>query len=249
MENISIVIGSRNKGFIDELRMFLNSFYPASSIAGAFQAVSDLKMAFRAGNTPDLMLLDTDLADGKSFELFKDCYQNTPVIFFSESERDAIHAFKTNSVDFLLKPIDRNALADAFKKFRSVWSRSDHTNLETNSQVRFRQRFIIKTGNKLQFKATDDVAFIYADGKNVYIVTRSDNRKYLIGHSLEELVRELDPCTFFRISRKHIINIEMISEIRGLRNGKLVIRITQPCDQHFEVSRDRSQAFKNWLDQ
>ena len=211
--------------------------------------VSELKMAFRAGNSPDLMLLDTDLADGKSFEVFTDCYQNTPVIFFSESECDAIHAFKTNSVDFLLKPIDREALAAAFKKFLRIWSRTDHTSPEALSQVRFRQRFIIKTGNKLQFKATDDVAFIYADGKNVYIVTRSDNRKYLIGLSLQELVRELDPRTFFRISRKHIINIELISEIRGLRNGKLVIRITQPCDQHFEVSRDRSQAFKNWLDQ
>ena len=103
MESISIVIGSKNKRFMEELRMLLSAFCPAWSLAGAFQAVSELKMAFRAGTSPDLMLLDTDLSDGKSFDLFTECYQHTPVIFFSESERDAIHAFKTNSVDFLLK--------------------------------------------------------------------------------------------------------------------------------------------------
>lgn len=110
-----------------------------------------------------------------------------------------------------------------------------------------RRRFLIKTGNKILVRRVQDVAFFFADGKTVYLVTRNGNRKYMIDHTLEDLASSLDPEEFFRINRKHIVCVDCISEVRKLSAGKLGIRLLQPSDQDLIVSRERMTDFKQWL--
>jgi DNA-binding LytR/AlgR family response regulator len=113
----------------------------------------------------------------------------------------------------------------------------------------YRKRILTKAGNKLQFRWVNEVAYFFADGKACYLVTQKDNRKYLIDHTLEQLEESLDPTQFFRISRKFIVQIDSISEIKGLVSSKLEVKLNQPSEHELFVSRDRGVAFRNWLDQ
>jgi DNA-binding LytR/AlgR family response regulator len=112
----------------------------------------------------------------------------------------------------------------------------------------FRERFLIKAGNKLQFRFAQEAAYFFAEGKAAYLVTKKENRKYLIDHTLEELESSLDPIRFFRISRKFIVNIESIAEVKGLISSRLEVKLNQPCEHELSVSRDRAADLKNWLD-
>jgi len=112
----------------------------------------------------------------------------------------------------------------------------------------YKKRFLIKSGKKLQFRHAFDIAYFFADGKEVYLVPRKESRKYLIDHTLETLGTLLDPEYFFRISRKFIVNIDAIAEIKGTISTRLQIKLNQSCEHDLYVSRDRSMAFKSWLD-
>lgn len=111
----------------------------------------------------------------------------------------------------------------------------------------YKQRFTVKAGNKLQFRQVNEVAYFFADGKEAYLVTRKENRKYIIENTLEELESALDPLNFFRISRKFIIAIDSIAEVKGLMGSRLEVRLNQPCEHDLSVSRNRAQEFKKWL--
>ena len=133
---------------------------------------------------------------------------------------------------------DELFVAERVRGFLELWSKSSNP---------FKKRFLIKAGNKLQPKAVADVAYFFAEGKQAYLVTKKENRKYLIDQTLEELERILDPAIFFRINRKFIVCIDSITEVRGLRS-RLQVKLNQPCDHELAVSRDRAPVFKNWLD-
>lgn len=111
----------------------------------------------------------------------------------------------------------------------------------------YRKRFLIKSGNKIQIKQAEEAAYFFADGKAAYLVTKKENRKYIIEHTLEELESALDPLIFFRISRKHIVNVDCIAEVKGLVSTRLEVKLNQACEHELSVSRNRAQAFKNWL--
>jgi DNA-binding LytR/AlgR family response regulator len=161
-----------------------------------------------------------------------------------------------NSKDFSLTRVEKQALSDVLNKFRDT---SPLVNIGMDERQMlsemldklksYRERIIIKAGNKLQFKWVSEVAYFYAEGKASYLVTKKENRKHLIDHTLEELETSLDPNQFFRISRKFIVHIESIGEIKGMISAKLEVKLNQPCDHELLVSRDRATAFKDWLNQ
>lgn len=122
--------------------------------------------------------------------------------------------------------------------FLELWSKTS---------TPYKRRFLIKAGNKLQYRPVADVAYFFAEGKQAYLVTKSENRKYLIDQTLEELERVLDPAVFFRINRKFIVCVDSIVEVRSL-GSRLQVKLNQPCDYDLSVSRDRAQVFKSWLD-
>jgi DNA-binding LytR/AlgR family response regulator len=239
----------------ERLQELITKNNPEAIIVEQFDSVADTVQFFRSRKAVDLLMLDIQLADGKSFEIFDQVHIDVPVIFTTAYDHFALHAFKYYSIDYLLKPVQPEDLTNAISKFKRLVTPRILQSAELSAIKEFidkagkqyKERFIIKTGNKLQFKQETEVAFFFADGKNVYLVTKQDNRKYLIDHTLEELERTLNPILFFRISRKHIIRIDSIMEVRGLISGKLDLKLNQPCDHELSVSRDRVSEFKTWL--
>ena len=116
------------------------------------------------------------------------------------------------------------------------------------SQKVYKERLIIKSGNKLQYRNTTDVSYFFAEGKEVYLVCRHDNRRYMIDYTLEELERMLNPKSFFRISRKFVVHIDCIAEVKGLVSSRLEVRLLPAAQHELLISRERAQDFKCWLD-
>ena len=233
--------------------------YGSSSIevVDRLDSIQDVVRFFKSGKSVDLVLLDIQLADGKSFEIFNQINIDVPIIFTTAYDQYALEAFKLHSIDYLLKPIQYEDLVRAlekFKKLSSAGTRLDESDIKalkallSQSQHTYKQRLLIKSGNILQYKAVDSAAYFFADGKTVYMVEKNDNRKRMLDHTLEELESMLDPKYFFRISRKFIINFDAIMEIKGLISSKLEVKLNQPCEHDLSVSRERAHEFKAWLD-
>ncbi|HNV27684.1 MAG TPA: LytTR family DNA-binding domain-containing protein [Cyclobacteriaceae bacterium] len=205
---------------------------------------------------PDLLFLDIELADGRSFEIFNKVNVNVPIIFITAYDQYALQAFKHFSVDYLLKPVQQEDLNTALIKWRRMANHPGEVNDQliqltdwlSKEKIKPKERLLIKSGNKLQYKPTEEVAYFLADGKEVYIYTLKENKKFLIDYSLEQLESQLDNNRFFRISRKAIVNADAIAEIKGLISTRLEVKLNQPCEHELTISRDRSAAFKAWLD-
>jgi DNA-binding LytR/AlgR family response regulator len=226
------------------------------TIQAILESIEDSVSFFSSDKKADLLFLDIELADGKSFEIFSKVKVNIPIIFITAYDQYALQAFKHFSIDYLLKPVQQADLEAALDK----WRRMTEKPLLANDQLlrmqewinkqrpSYKERLLIKSGNKLQYKPTEEVAYFYADGKEVYLFTRKDNKKFLIDYSLEELESQLDKQMFFRISRKAIVNVGVIAEVKGLISTRLEIKLNQPCEHELTISRERSASFKAWLD-
>jgi len=218
------------------------------------ETIEESVQFFSSGQKPELVFLDIELADGQCFEILNQVKVDSPIIFTGIDDQSAFQAFKHFSIDYLLKPVQKQELSRALNKFHRISkvTAMDEirilNELVQKSSKSYRERFLIKAGNKLQFKQVNEAAYFFADGKATYLITKNENRKHLIDHTIEELESSLDPNRFFRISRKFIIHVESISEIKGLISSKLEIKLNQPCEHELSVSRDRASAFKNWLD-
>lgn len=241
----------------DRLADLIRSVEPDALISDRFDSIQDTVEFFKSGGSADLIFMDIQLADGKSFEIFNQVEVNIPVIFTTAYDQFALEAFKTNSIDYLLKPVQKEDLERAIKKYKGLRS-SDGTfgeqelnalrQLLKSAPGGYKERIMIKSGNKLQYKPVDSAAYFYADGKAVYMAVRGEGTRFLIDHTLEELEQILDPKFFFRISRKFLVNFNAIAELRGLVSSKLEIKLNQPCEHELVVSRERAADLKVWLD-
>lgn len=241
----------------DRIRTLLTTCEPDCTIVDQVDSVEDLAGFFNAGNSVDLLLLDIQLADGKSFEVFSKAKIDTPIIFTTAYNQYALEAFKQYSVDYLLKPIQQGDLNRAIAKFKKLTGVKSlgHTDwqqlqkLLTQKSYSYKERFVIKSGSKLQFKTTDEVSYFFAEGKEAYLVSKKDNRKYIIENTLEELEQLLNPQQFFRISRKFMVNVASIAEVKGLISTRLEVKLLHPTEHVLSVSRERAHEFKRWLSQ
>jgi DNA-binding LytR/AlgR family response regulator len=219
-------------------------------------SVSEVIQILKTDKTIDLMFLDIQLADGKSFEIFDSVTSDVPIIFTTAYDQYALKAFKLHSIDYLLKPVQKEELHKAIDKYSrlKVKSTLNEESIQSLKELierkvpTYKQRIVVKAGNKLQFRQADDVAYFYADGKEAYMVTQKENRKHLIGYTLEELEQLLQPNDFFRISRKFIVRADAIAEVKGTMTTRLELRLNQNTDQQLTVSRERVNDFKKWLD-
>ena len=239
----------------ERLTDLLKECDPSLEIAEHVDSVEEVVRIFATPNSIDLLLLDIQLADGKSFEAFDKVQIDKPIIFTTAYNQYAMQAFKHFSIDYLLKPVKKTELQNALDKFRRITSKSIQPEQIAllkealkQSNTTYKERFLLKSGNKLQFKPANEVAYFFADGKVAFLVTKKDNRKFMIDHTLEELETLLDPVNFFRISRKFIISIDAIAEVKGLISSRLEIKLNQACEHDLTISRERVHAFKNWLD-
>lgn len=211
----------------------------------------------RAHPAPDLLFCDIHLADGLSFEIFANAPVDCPVIFTTAYDAYALQAFRHNSVDYLLKPIEAEALARALDKYRRVFAGGGTAPLPDAAQMRaildgwgkpaWRRRFLVKRGDRLDYVPSEAVAFAYSAEGLTHLVAR-DGHRDLVDRSLEELAAELDPERFFRVSRKCLVALPAISAIHKYFSGRLKLELSPAAPFEVLVSRERVDAFQAWLD-
>lgn len=206
---------------------------------------------FQKNKAPEIMFLDIQLSDGISFEIFEKVQPNSAIIFTTAYDEYALKAFKFNSIDYLLKPIQEKELIKAIEKFKanrpqsfSFTSLQIQQLLQTNFESKFRERFLVEVGQRLKTIETQNIALFYSENKGTYLLNK--NRSYLINNSLDDLETQIDDSDFFRISRKAIVNLNYIDDIFSHSGNRLILKVNG-IDNQWIVSRERVGDFKNWL--
>jgi two-component system, LytTR family, response regulator LytT len=204
---------------------------------------------------PDLIFLDIQLSDGLSFEIFEQIDIKSAVIFTTAYDEYALRAFKLNSIDYLLKPIDEDELEIAISKFKNQFQKNTISNLDFEAIKRmlvnpvekeYKKRFSVKIGHQLKVIPIEEVECFYSENKGTYLHTL-DNRDYLLDTTLEILENEINPKDFFRINRKFIIPLKSIKEIQVYTNSRLKIVLPSYKDDEVIVARERVSDFKEWI--
>ena len=225
------------------------------SIFTLLHSVEESLLWFQSNPHPDLIFLDIQLSDGLSFEIFEKIDIKSAVIFTTAYDEYALRAFKLNSIDYLLKPIDEEELATAISKFANQFQVNSVSNLDFEAIKRmlvnpiskeYRKRFSVKIGQQIKVIDIAEIECLYSENKGTYIHT-SDNRDYLIDSSLEVVEAELNPNDFFRISRKYIIPLQSVKEIQVYSNSRLKISLPTYKADEVIVARERVSDFKEWL--
>ena len=210
---------------------------------------------FSNNEHPDLIFLDIQLSDGLSFEIFEKMEIKSAVIFTTAYDEYALKAFKLNSVDYLLKPIDEDELEVAVAKFKARLPKQETLQLDFEQikkmlfnpfEKNHKKRFTVKIGQLLKVISTDEIECIFSENKGTYIHT-FDNRNYLLESTLEVLENELDPKKFYRISRKFIIPLKSVKEIVVYSNSRLKVILPSYKEDEVIVSREKVSDFKNWI--
>lgn len=210
---------------------------------------------FSKNEHPDLIFLDIQLSDGLSFEIFEKVEIKSAIIFTTAYDEFALRAFKLNSIDYLLKPIDEEDLAIAVSKFKDRLPKQEKLQLDFDEikkmlanpfEKEFKKRFTVKIGQHLKVVAVDEIECFYSENKGTYLHT-FDNRDYLIESTLEILEQELDSKDFYRISRKFIVPMKAIKEIVVYSNSRLKVILPSYKEDDVIVSREKVAHFKEWL--
>ena len=203
----------------------------------------------------DLIFMDIQLADGLSFDILNAIKIQTPIIFTTAFDQYTLKAFKVNSIDYLLKPIDEKELTEAIQKYKTL-----HTSLQPSPDIsdkvlqmiadlqktKFKERLLIKRGQQLNSLKTDLIAYCFADGKLCYAVDRQ-HQKHLLEQNLSQLEAQLDPAKFFRINRNLLVHIDSIQKVHTWLGGRLKLEFSTPVNIETIVSRERVNEFKEWL--
>jgi two-component system LytT family response regulator len=201
-----------------------------------------------AANDLDLILLDIHLADGGSFEIFQHVEVKTPIIFTTAYDQYALDAFKVNTVDYLLKPIKREALSLALNKWqeRQASSSVDLKLLADQLHPQRETRFLIRLGQQIKLLESQQVAYAYTEDRITFFMTK-EGRRYPVDYSLEKLQELLPSDRFFRINRQFIVCLDAIDEMLTYSKGRVKLTLNPPCDKDTIVSTERSPVFKKWL--
>jgi two-component system, LytTR family, response regulator LytT len=237
----------------ERLEQLLHQIEKTISVVAKIGTIRDA-VDWLGTNTVDLIFSDIHLSDGLSFNIFEKVEVNTPVIFTTAYDQYAIKAFKVNSIDYLLKPIEIDKLTQSIEKFKSLKKDRDANKINIESLLKsfvkkednYKKRFIISVGPKVRIINIEDITYFFVQDKSVFIQTKT-NKIAAIDYTLEALEKILDPELFFRINRKYIIHIKSIANIHTLSKSRIKIALVPPVDEDIIISFNRSRNFKNWL--
>lgn len=234
----------------------LEQLEPGMEILAKLDSVKRVVKWLNENDDPDLIFFDIQLADGISFEVFEQIEVKSPVIFTTAFDEYAIQAFKVNSIDYLLKPIDPEELENALNKFKeravpSVPQPAFDMNMIQKAMEmmtrQYKERFVVKIGEHIHTIPTADAAYFFSQEKATFLQTLEKNR-FIIDYTLEQLEQMVDPDKFFRINRKYLISLESVEDIITYSNSRLRLILRHSDEMDAIVSRDKVQAFKKWLD-
>lgn len=208
---------------------------------------------FESGIMPDLVMLDVQLGDGLSFEIFKNVEISCPVIFTTAFDEYAIKAFDLNSIDYLLKPINREKLQRSIDKFRKIQQPSAQTDwkllasLLDKEKREYKQRFLVYVGEHLHSVQTQDIARFYSIEKSTFLMAKS-GKSYATDLSLDKLESLLSPVDFYRINRQYIVAFSSIKKIQLLSKSRIKLHLEPSTTDEILVSTARTHDFREWLD-
>ena len=230
----------------------IKKYDPSIVISEILQSVENAVRWLNTHQAPDLIFMDIQLADGLSFEIFEQTLVKTPVIFTTAYDEYALKAFKVNSIDYLLKPIDLGELKNAIDKFKENNSVKEipaqvFDNIMHSLTNNYKNKFVIKVGEHIKVFTTKDIQCFYSMEKYTFLRNNS-GRDYAISYSLDQLEDLLDPAFFFRINRNFIISSSAISDIISYSNSRLQVKLLSNTSDELIVSREKVQDFKNWLE-
>jgi two-component system LytT family response regulator len=235
------------------LEKMLGEIAPEAVVLQRLDSVETSILWLQNNPQPDLILLDIHLADGASFEIFQHVKVTCPIIFTTAYDEYALQAFKVNAVDYLLKPIKTNELADALDKYKQIYKAAapDYSPLlemlRKQEGQNYLRRMLIRFSNSIKLVDMADAAYFYTKDKITFVVTRSAGKRFPVDYPLDKLEGMLDPTVFFRINRQFIINVAAIKEMHPYSKSRVKVEMEHPIDLETIVSTERSSEFKKWL--
>jgi len=236
------------------LESLLVELVPHAVIVGKFDAVRKSVEWFKSNPSPDLALMDIQLADGISFQIFEQCEVKCPVIFTTAYDEYALKAFKVNSIDYILKPVDKNDLALALDKLNRLSGKADSQKMmESIGQVvsllskKYKERFMLKVGEHIRTISVTDILYFYSQDKTTFCCT-VEGRSHILDFTIEQIEEMVNPQVFFRVNRKYLICAEALKDIITYTNSRLRQVLKNSTDNEVIVARERVNEFKQWLD-
>lgn len=245
---------------VKKIRKTLVAVDPDAEIVGVTDSITSTVIWVQENPAPDLILMDIELSDGQSFEIFNRVAIKCPVIFTTSYDEYALKAFKVNSVDYLLKPIQKEDLEAALQKIGQLKDMykpaASKTDVNIDSLVRelqeklqlkeYRKRFLVRHAQKLVSVDTDEIAYFFSDGRLNFFKTY-DNRKFVVDYTMDELEDMLDPQKYFRISRSFYISVSSVDQIHEYFGNRLMLQLKPAVDKESIVSREKVTDFKKWM--
>jgi two-component system response regulator LytT len=227
-------------------------------VIGTADSIATAVEWLETNESPDLILMDIELLDGQSFEIFNQYEVKSPVIFTTSYDEYALKAFKVNSIDYLLKPVQKEDLRNALEKYKKMFATTatqpgvlnmDSLIKELQQKLQpkeYRKRFLVKNAQKLVSVEVDEIAYFYSDGRLNFFKT-TDNKKYVVDYTMDELEDMLNPEAFFRISRSFYVSIGCVEQIHDYFGNRLMLQLKPVVDKEALVSREKVTDFKKWL--
>jgi DNA-binding LytR/AlgR family response regulator len=238
-----------------QLAAHISALRPQAQILAVCDTIKSTVEWLQKNDAPELAFFDIQLGDGLSFEIFEQIEFPHPVIFTTAFDNYAIQAFKVNSIDYLLKPIERVELEKALNKFDNLTSPKTskltpdilHEVVNSLKKKNYKERFLVKVGTHLRVVETSSIQYFYSFEKGTY-AKLSDGKDYLLDQSLELVETMIDPGQFFRINRKYLVALKSISDVVAYSNSRLKLKINNISNDDFLVAREKVKAFKAWLE-
>ncbi len=239
----------------DQLTFLLHAIDPNIKVLKVLDSVKTAIEYFSSTHEASLIFMDIHLADGISFEIFEKVKIETPIIFTTAYDQYAIKAFKVNSIDYLLKPIDEDELSEAIQKFKNRSNEDDSLNNQIHGMLQllkaktkpYKTTYLVHHRDELLPVKTENIAYFYIDTGVVKAIT-SENKAYIIDKKLEDIEDELNPEAFNRVNRQFIIHKSAIENIKHYFNGKLIVNINPIAKERIVVSKAKAMGFKKWVD-
>ncbi len=247
----NILIIEDEKPNADRLKRLISAVKPESNVLRTLESVSESIDWLLTNECPDLIMMDVRLPDGLSFEIFEKVKPKCPVIFTTAYDEYAVRAFKVNSVDYLLKPVEQEELEYSFRMAEERMLKNQTVSIENLlsqiSKKEYRSRFLLPFRDGYKTVVVSDIAYLHSELK----ITKAkllNGSEEVLSQTLEELEQQLDPKLFFRVNRQFIIHIDSIQHVHNYFNGKLKIELKKNPDLEIIVSRDKATAIKTWMD-
>ena len=252
---MNVVIVEDEEIAVEKLEYLIKRARPDAVISARLDSVKQAVAWLKSNPAPDLMFMDIQLADGLSFDIFRQVTVPCPIVFTTAYDEYAVKAFELNSIDYLLKPIRPDEVQRAMDKYHRIWeAKENQAPLDVELLLKaltpgkqYKQRFLVKLGQKIRSVPVEEIAYFFAEDKLVFLVA-SDGTKMPVDHSLDQLDEMLDPVRFFKANRQFLISMDSIAHIFPYSNSRIKVNLKPAEPRELIISNDKAPLFKTWLD-